>query len=318
MDNNYDSNDYYQTTGSEGGSKYRLNESSSDVNLNGEQSAPQQNTYNTNPYGGQNPYGNQNPYGGQNPYGNQNPYGGQNPYGPNGGFYGNQNPAAFAMPQTVSSAAINDILVKSFLIMFMALLVTGITALIAAQADFIFRAGAAGIIICFVAELGLVFGATAAMKKNNVTMSAVLFFLYCVVNALTLSVIFYVYTSSSIAQVFFITAIVFGIMAAAGYFAKMDLTKLGNILLIGLIGIILGSVVNMFMHSSGFDMFLTIAGIIVFLGLTAYDVQKIKKMASSNIGLDPMVIGLYGAMQLYLDFINLFLRLLKIMGRARR
>ena len=163
-----------------------------------------------------------------------------------------------------------------------------------------------------------IFGATAAMKKNNVMMSAVLFFLYCVVNALTLSCIFYVYELGSIAQVFIITAIVFGLMAAVGYFTKMDLTRIGNILLIGLIGIILGSIVNIFMHSSGLDMFLTVAGILIFLGLTAYDVQKIKKMAVSNIGLDPMIIGLYGAMELYLDFINLFLRLLRIMGRARR
>ncbi len=219
---------------------------------------------------------------------------------------------------SVSDAQMNDILVKSFLIMFMALLVTGITAIIAAQADFIFRIGAAGIIVCFIGELALVFGATAAMKKNNVMMSAVLFFLYCVVNALTLSCIFYVYELGSIAQVFIITAIVFGLMAAVGYFTKMDLTRIGNILLIGLIGIILGSIVNIFMHSSGLDMFLTVAGILIFLGLTAYDVQKIKKMAVSNIGLDPMIIGLYGAMELYLDFINLFLRLLRIMGRARR
>lgn len=107
-------------------------------------------------------------------------------------------------------------------------------------------------------------------------------------------------------------------MAGIGYFTKLDLTKLGNILLIGLIGIVLCSVVNMFLRSEAFDYILTIVGIIIFMGLTAYDIQKIKKLATGNSYLDPLVIGLYGALELYLDFINLFIRLLRIMGRARR
>ena len=156
------------------------------------------------------------------------------------------------------------------------------------------------------------------MKKNNVTVSAICFFGYAVVNGLTLSVIFYAYARADITKAFFMTAIVFGLMAGIGYFTKLDLTKLGNILMIGLIGIILCSLVNMFLRSEAFDYILTIVGIILFMGLTAYDIQKIKKLATGNSYLDPLVIGLYGALELYLDFINLFIRLLRIMGRARR
>ena len=144
-----------------------------------------------------------------------------------------------------------------------------------------------------------------------------MFFAYSIVNGLTLSVIFYAYLRSDITRVFFITAAVFGLMAAIGYFAKLDLTKLGNILMIGLAGLLMGSLVNLFLKSSGFDYALTIFGIVLFMALTAYDIQKIKKLCTSS-GLDPLVIGLYGALELYLDFINLFLRLLRIMGRARR
>jgi Integral membrane protein, interacts with FtsH len=325
MDNDYNSNDYYQDSSSSGSTnKYSLNKSSDDINLNGQSSAPQQS-----PYGGSNPYGNQSPYGGSNPYGNQNPYGGSNPYGdqnpyggsPYGGAYQNPTGIGAAMSQAVVSADVNDVLVKSFLLMFVALLVTGITSLIAAQSNFLLADPSTAMvkmIVCFVVEFALVIGATSAVKKNNAAVAGVLFFLYSVVNGLTLSIIFYVYTSGSITKVFFITALVFGLMAGIGYFTKMDLTKLGNILMIGLLGIIIGSVANMFMKSDSFDYFITVVGIGIFMGLTAYDVQKIKKLASGYSYLDPMVIGLYGAIELYLDFINLFLKLLRIMGRAKR
>lgn len=324
MDNDYNSNDYYQSSSESTGNKYSLNKSSEDVNLNGAQNQSQS------PYGGQNPYGGQqNPYGGQSPYGGQqnpyggNPYGGQNGGSPYGGAY-YQNPASIrasvAMP--VSSVDVNDVLVKSFLFMFLALLVTGISSLAAFNSNFLFGGDPSTlvvkIIVCFIAELALVFAAQAAMKKNNVTVSAICFFGYAVVNGLTLSVIFYAYARADITKAFFMTAIVFGLMAGIGYFTKLDLTKLGNILMIGLIGIILCSLVNMFLRSEAFDYALTIIGIILFMGLTAYDIQKIKKLATGNSYLDPLVIGLYGALELYLDFINLFIRLLRIMGRARR
>ena len=322
MDNDYNSNDYYQSSGSESTNKYSLN-LKNDVPEMGETQNVAQNQYGGSPYGGQNPYGGpagQNPYGGQSPYGGpagQNLYGGS-PYG--GAYYQNAASIRAAMSVPVSNVDVNDVLVKSFFFMFLALLVTGISALFAYNTNFLFadiNTVMVKLIVCFVLEIVLVIVATQAMKKNNVTLSAVMFFAYSIVNGLTLSVIFYAYLRSDITRVFFITAAVFGLMAAIGYFAKLDLTKLQNILMIGLAGLLMGSLVNLFLKSSGLDYALTIFGIILFMALTAYDIQKIKKLCT-NSGLDPLVIGLYGALELYLDFINLFLRLLRIMGRARR
>ena len=113
------------------------------------------------------------------------------------------------------------------------------------------------------------------------------------------------------------TALIFGIMSVFGAVTKKDMTSLGSILLAGLIGIIIGSVINMFLGSPAVDYLVTIIGIIVFVLFTAYDVNKIKKLANSYTGLSDNVIALYGAMNLYLDFINLFLKLLRLFGKRK-
>ena len=215
---------------------------------------------------------------------------------------------------------VNDVLTKSFLFMFLALLVTGIVSLIVANSPSLilsFYGNPALIIIVAVAEIGVVIGATYAMKHNNLTLSAVLFGVYSILNGLTLSVIFLVYQLGSIVQVFFIAAAIFAAMAIIGATTKKDLSNLGMICIIGLFGIIIASIVNWFLKSPGMDYVISIIGVVVFTGLTAYDVQKIKKMAATNVGYNPMVLGLYGAMELYLDFINLFLYLLRILGKAK-
>ena len=299
---NYNSNDYYQNT-----------PQNSNVNQNTTNNQGVDNSYYNGAYSNTPNYNNSG-YVNNSGYSDPNAMNGynNNPYG-----YGNPIDNARSYSQAPAVTNLSDVLVKSFLFMFAALMLTGIVSIIAANANFIFEVGTPGIIVCFVLEFVLVIAAQSAMNKNNVTLSAVLFGAYCIVNALTLSVVFYVYASSSIAEVFIITAILFAVMAAIGYFTTFDLTSVGNLLLIGLFGIIFGSIVNMFLHSSGLDYFLTIAGIIVFIGLTAYDVQKIKRMAAANCSFNPVVLGLYGAMTLYLDFINLFLRLLRILGRSR-
>ena len=233
----YNSNDYYQSSGSESTNKYSLN-LKNDVSEMGETQNGAQNQYGGSPYGGQNPYGG--------PAG-QNPYGGS-PYG--GAYYQNAASIRAAMSVPVSNVDVNDVLVKSFFFMFLALLVTGISALFAYNTNFLFadiNTVMAKLIVCFVLEIVLVIVATQAMRKNNVTLSAVMFFAYSIVNGLTLSVIFYAYLRSDITRVFFITAAVFGLMAAIGYFAKLDLTKLHNILMIGLAGLLMGSLVNLFL-----------------------------------------------------------------------
>lgn len=214
---------------------------------------------------------------------------------------------------------VNDVLVKSFLFMFLALLVTGITSLIVARSTFWISVAVnpAPLIIFAILEIACVIGATFAMKKNNLILSAVLFGAYSILNGVTLSIIFLAYQLGSIVQVFFIAAAIFGAMALIGVFTKKDLSNLGMICIVGLFGIIIASIVNIFLKSAKMDYVISIIGVIVFTGLTAYDVQKIKKMAATNVGYNPLVLGLYGAMELYLDFINLFLYLLRLLGKAK-
>ncbi len=237
-----------------------------------------------------------------------------------GAFGMNQPQYAPGMQQTAATAAdVNDVLIKSFLFMFLALLVTGITSLIVAQSSFWIdiRRNPTILIVFAILEIVCVIAATAAMKRNNLGLSAVLFGAYSILNGVTLSIIFLVYTTSSITSVFFIAAGIFGAMAVIGAITKKDLTNLGMICIVGLFGIIIASIVNIFLKSEGMDFVISIIGVVIFTGLTAYDVQKIKKMAISNVGYNPMVIGLYGAMELYLDFINLFLYLLRLFGKAK-
>lgn len=167
-------------------------------------------------------------------------------------------------------------------------------------------------------ELAIVFAANFTANKNMVIPSAILFTLYSVINGATLSIIFVVFELSSIVSILFITAGMFGGMAIFGLVTKKDLSSIGNIALMALWGIILASIVNMvFLKSSGADMAICVIGVIIFVALTAYDTQKIKNMARYT-NLDNITcISLIGALELYLDFINIFLKLLSLFGRRR-
>ena len=153
----------------------------------------------------------------------------------------------------------------------------------------------------------------------NASMAIGLFLLYSALNGLTMSIIFLIYTSASIASTFFITAGTFGVMSAYGYFTKKDLTSIGNIAFMGLIGIIIASIVNIFLQSPMLYWAVTYIGVLVFVGLTAYDTQKIKKMSlemdiESEEGSKGAVMG---ALALYLDFINMFIFMLRIFGQRK-
>ena len=175
--------------------------------------------------------------------------------------------------------------------------------------------------ILMIAELGLVFYLSARVDKIQASTASSLFLGYSVLNGLTLSVIFLAYTSSSIAGTFFITAGMFGAMAIYGLVTKRDLSGLGSFLFMGLIGIILASVVNIFLKSSSVYWAISFLGVLIFTGLTAYDVQKIKKIGEEGImaqGDETIRKGsIMGALTLYLDFINLFLMLLRFFGGSR-
>jgi len=146
-----------------------------------------------------------------------------------------------------------------------------------------------------------------------------LFILYAAVTGFTLSTLFFVYTSESLASTFFITAGTFAIVSAYGYVTKTDLTKFRNLLFMGLIGILLASVVNIFLRSDTVYWIVSILGVIIFVGLIAYDTQRIKRMAAGVSDGDQMERkgAVIGALALYLDFINLFLYLIRLLGRRR-
>jgi FtsH-binding integral membrane protein len=169
-----------------------------------------------------------------------------------------------------------------------------------------------------IAELGLVFILSARIQKMQASTATAMFLLYAALNGATLSFIFLVYTSSSIASTFFICAATFVTISIFGYTTKRDLTSMGGFLMMGLIGIIIASVVNMFIRSSGMAMIISYIGVLVFVGLTAYDTQQLKTMALTQpADLEAGVVrkgAILGALKLYLDFINLFLMLLRILG----
>ena len=172
-----------------------------------------------------------------------------------------------------------------------------------------------------IVELVMVVALSRAIARMSPAAAVGLFFVYAALNGVTMSVIFAVYTLSSIAVTFFATACLFGAMTIIGYTTSRDLTKLGGFLLMGLIGFLIGSVINLFFASSAFYWLLTFAGIAIFVGLTAWNTQRIKNMTLTALQqgdeLAAQRIGIIGALSLYLDFVNLFLLLLRLGGRRR-
>jgi len=166
-----------------------------------------------------------------------------------------------------------------------------------------------------IGELILVFTLSAAIGRLSTGVATVLFLGYSALNGLTLSVVFLVYTADSIASTFAVTAAMFGAMSLYGYVTRRDLTSWGSFFFMGLIGILIASVVNIFLKSNAVSWVVSAIGVIVFTGLTAYDTWKIKALAAAGAeGRKPAILG---ALTLYLDFINLFLMLLRLMGGRR-
>ena len=209
---------------------------------------------------------------------------------------------------------------KVYLWMTMALAITGFTAYGVATSPGILQTIYAnpavmwGIII---AELILVVTVSGAINRLSLSVATLLFIVYSVLNGALLSSVFLVYTASSVATVFFITAGTFAAMALVGYTTKTDLSSMGKILLMALIGMIIATIVNLFVKSTGLELIISYIGVLVFVGLTAYDSQKIKQMLlqAPDASEGAQKVALLGALSLYLDFINLFLYLLRIFGR---
>lgn len=215
---------------------------------------------------------------------------------------------------------------KVYMWMSLALLVTGFTAY--------FTAASPGILTLMFTETGptflfyaliigellLVVSLSAAIQKMTASLATAVFLFYSFINGMTLSMIFLAYTMSSIATTFFISAGTFAIMSAYGYFTKTDLTKFGKILSMALLGIILAIVVNLFLNNTMLDLIISLVGVLVFVGLIAYDTQKLKTIGAeaASSGQDNFIkASLLGALSLYLDFINLFLFLLRFLGNRK-
>jgi hypothetical protein len=169
-------------------------------------------------------------------------------------------------------------------------------------------------------QFGLVIGLSAAINKLSGTTATLMFLAYSTLTGITLSSIFFVYSMASIFQAFVVTAGMFGAMSVYGMVTKRDLTSMGSFMFMGLIGIVLASVVNMFVKSSAMSYAISIIGVFVFVGLTAYDTQKLKYMGEAmplNDGTAVRRGTILGALTLYLDFLNLFLMLLRLFGSSR-
>ncbi|MEM8896857.1 MAG: Bax inhibitor-1/YccA family protein [Bacteroidota bacterium] len=217
-----------------------------------------------------------------------------------------------------ASSAANEFLRQVFVVMGLGLLITGLTAWFFAQNIESFAFLYTGFMrwVVMLAPLGFVIYFSARFHKMSYTAVNITFASYAMVNGISLAFIFLVYSLGSVAQTFFITAGTFGVMALIGMTTKMDLTKMGSYLYMALIGIIIAMVVNFFLQSSLMDYIISIIGVIVFSGLTAYDVQKLMRIGShaDMESENTKKFTVMGALMLYLDFINLFLFLLRFFG----
>jgi hypothetical protein len=204
--------------------------------------------------------------------------------------------------------------------MTLALAITGFTAYGVATSPGILQAIYGNQIVFWgliIAEFALVIGVSGAINRLSLPVATLMFVLYSVINGVLMSYIFLVYTASSISTVFLITAGTFAAMAVIGYTTKTDLSSMGKYLLMALIGMIIATLVNLFIKSEGMTLILSYVGVLVFVGLTAYDSQKIRQMLQEapDAGEVGQKLALLGALTLYLDFINLFIYLLRIFGK---
>ncbi|MGD8982767.1 MAG: Bax inhibitor-1/YccA family protein [Desulfobacteraceae bacterium] len=229
-----------------------------------------------------------------------------------------------SVPKPKAEVLVNDYVRSVYNWMCIGLALTGFVAFYVSTNETILRLVFSNSLIFFgliIAQLALVFAIAGMVNRMSAGTATALFVIYSTLNGVLFSFIFLAYTSASIFSTFFICAGTFLACSIYGWITKRDLTSLGGFLFMGLIGIIIASVVNWFVRSSAMSMIVSYIGVFVFVGLTAYDTQKIKNMALAQpAGLDGAVIrkgAILGALSLYLDFINLFLMLLRIFGQSR-
>ncbi len=233
--------------------------------------------------------------------------------------FNQQDNGHFFLDQTETSAEVqSQFFAKVFSWMFVALAITGLTAYTvstnASWMETIYYTNLKWLVM--LAPLGMVFLISGRLDRFNAMTTTILFFVFAVLMGISMSYIFMIYTASSITSTFFICSATFGSMAAIGYFTKRDLTKMGSFLYMALIGLIITSVVNWFIGSSTIYWLSSVFGILIFTGLTIYDTKRLKEMAHLYVNDEEMMQkgAIFGALSLYLNFINLFIYLLRFFG----
>ena len=230
---------------------------------------------------------------------------------------------SYVSPGRDRSLSFTSLMRSVYIWMALALAVTGLTAMtIATQPQIVYAifANRAIFWMLILAELGMVIYLSARIMSMSFATAGIVFVVYALLNGVTLSSLFMAYTAESIAQTFFVTAGTFGAMAVIGFLVKRDLSAIGRFFYMALIGLIIATVANAFFHNSGLAMICNYAGVVIFSGLTAYDTQKIKNMLvqfGDRRDETVMKLALLGSLSLYLDFINLFLYLLRFLGNRR-
>lgn len=230
---------------------------------------------------------------------------------------------SYVSPDRDRSLSFPSLMRSVYIWMALALAVTGLTAMtIATQPQIVYAifANRAIFWMLILAELGMVIYLSARIMSMSFATAGIVFVVYALLNGVTLSSLFMAYTAESIAQTFFVTAGTFGAMAVIGFLVKRDLSAIGRFFYMALIGLIIATVANAFFHNSGLAMICNYAGVVIFSGLTAYDTQKIKNMLvqfGDRRDETVMKLALLGSLSLYLDFINLFLYLLRFLGNRR-
>ena len=219
--------------------------------------------------------------------------------------------------QVADASYVSRVMKRVYLKMFFAMIVTALASFVCLNVPAVLYALASHPWLYFgllIAEVVLVMVLAGALQKLSTVAATLLFYAYSILNGVVLSVILLQYTAASVFSTFVITAAVFGTMTVYGYVTKSDLSRVGNFLFMALIGLIICTIVNIFLKSSTMEWVISFAGVVIFIGLTAWDTQKIKQMAALTDGSQAGKLATIGALSLYLDFVNLFLYLLRFFG----
>ena len=308
MEPNYQNNNYNMQGNSQNGYPQNMNQANGYQNNGYQNNGYQNNGYQQNP----NPYGYQQNY--------NNGYNGYNGYDNNvrNGNYMNGLGSFSNAFSEAAQALQQKVVAQSFLYMVVALGITAIGAKVASDVLLEWMlTNPMNLLLLFGAEIAIVIISNIALKKNNVVLSATLLTAYSFINGATLGIVCMAYVETSVIKVFVITAVMFAITAFYGLVCKKDLSSVGSLCFMGLIGLILVGVINIFLNSDTLGFVASFIGVAVFVGLTAYDTQKIKEKTAFADASNITALSMNGAFELYLDFINLFLYLLRIFGKRR-